>query len=404
MIRSKQIIYPLRYVPLSFQRSDRVEKEFVTNLSDFLGGGVVVQAIGRARAGLYLLAKLGLRDRKRRIIMSPYTIPDVVNMVKFAGAEPVFVDCLKGSTNLNLDQLADLIDYTVCAVIVTHYHLNQDMEAIRKICAVKGVMLIDDCALALGGTEPKGCIGATADASVLSFSGFKPLNFFWGGAVTTRSTALGRRILDEAAGWSRLHWTDYGDQFMKVLKYDFATRGSIFSTFIFPRLRRMVLGGENQEILPLVRIESTKIDRTILSRPSRHAFAEWSRKLKSVGDFLRHRRTIAAIYDRRLEGFLVGRETSAEIRAQSCWLNYPIAVKPERRTEIYKRVIAQGMDIGLSLYPNVHEIPGFTGIAGRSENVAVLVRSTIYLPTHPRISAEYATRLADVVASAISSE
>ena len=82
-------------------------------------------------------------------------------------------------------------------------------------------------------------------------------------------------------------------------------------------------------------------------------------------------------------------------------MNYPLSVDLERRAEIYKAILAQGMDIGLSLYPNVHEMPGFTNIEGRSENVARLVRSVIYLPTHPRISEEYATRLADVVASAI---
>jgi perosamine synthetase len=401
MTRSKQIIYPIRYANLSFSSNDSAEEDFASNLSAFLGGRTSVQAIGRARAGLYLLAKLAVRDRRRRIIMSPYTIPDVVNMIKFAGAEPVFVDCLRGSTNLNLDQLADLIDDSVCSVVVTHYHLNQNMNAIRAICASKNVMLVDDCALALGATEPGGCIGSTADASVFSFSGFKPLNFFWGGAITTRSAEVGRRVSEEVAQWPRLDRAQYRDQVLKVLKYDLATRDSIFSTLTFPLLRRAALKGDDNEILPLVRIESTEIDKTILSRPSRDAFAEWNRKLGSVSDFVRHRRTIAAIYDRRLGSFLVGKETSPEIRAGSCWVNYPIKVEPERRTEIYKDVLAQGMDIGLSLYPNVHEMPGFTNIAGRSENVANLVRSMIYLPTHPRMSEEYAIQLADVVASAM---
>jgi dTDP-4-amino-4,6-dideoxygalactose transaminase len=401
MTRPKQIIYPIRYVNLSFNSNDSTEEKFVSNLAVFLGGHVSVQAIGRARAGLYLLAKLAVRDHKRRIIMSPYTIPDVVNMIKFAGAEPVFVDCLRNSTNLNLDQLADLIDDTVCAVIVTHYHLNQNMDAIRTICAGRDVMLVDDCALALGATEINGRIGSTTDASVFSFSGFKPLNFFWGGAISTRSAELNLRVSQEVAQWSRLSGPNYHGQILKVLIYDLATRDSIFSMLTFPRFRRAVLKGDDKEILPLVRVESTEIDKTILSRPSRQAFEEWNRKMGSVAESVKHRRSIAAIYDRRLGSFLVGKETSPEIRSGSCWVNYPISVEPERRTEIYKNVLTQGMDIGLSLYPNVHEMSGFTGIAGRSENVANLVRSVIYLPTHPRISEEYATQLADVVASAM---
>ena len=130
------------------------------------------------------------------------------------------------------------------------------MDAIRSICASKEVMLVDDCALALGAAEVNGRIGSTADASVFSFSGFKPLNFFWGGAITTRSSEVGRRVSEEVAHWSRLDRSHYRGQVLKVLKYDLATRDLIFAAFTFPRLRRMVLKGDDNEILPLVRVES----------------------------------------------------------------------------------------------------------------------------------------------------
>ncbi len=105
--------------------------------------------------------------------MSPYTIPDVVNMIKFAGAEPVFADCVKDSTNLDLDQLANILDETVCAVVVTHYHINQDMDAIRDVCTPKDVMLIDDCALALGATEDAGRYGCNVRRECLQFFWFQ---------------------------------------------------------------------------------------------------------------------------------------------------------------------------------------------------------------------------------------
>ena len=88
MARPKQIIYPIKYFSFSVKPDDSAEEGFASKLSAFLGGRTYVQAIGRARAGLYLLAKLAVRERKRRVIMSPYTIPDVVNMVKFAGGSP----------------------------------------------------------------------------------------------------------------------------------------------------------------------------------------------------------------------------------------------------------------------------------------------------------------------------
>jgi dTDP-4-amino-4,6-dideoxygalactose transaminase len=42
--------------------------------------------------------------------MSPYTIADIVNMVRFAGGEPVFVDFAPKSTNVDLGHLQTLID------------------------------------------------------------------------------------------------------------------------------------------------------------------------------------------------------------------------------------------------------------------------------------------------------
>ena len=71
-------------------------------------------------------------------------------------------------------------------------------------------------------------------------------------------------------------------------------------------------------------------------------------------------------------------------------MNCPIHVDPERRTAIYKKIFSSGFDVGLSLYPNVHELEGFKHVPGRSKNVSRLVRSVITLPTHPRISEEYA--------------
>ena len=142
----------------------------------------------------------------------------------------------------------------MCAVLVTHYHLNQNMAAIRAICTGKDVMVIDDCALALGATEVNGLIGSTADASVFSFSGFKALNYFWGGAITTRSAELGRRVSEEVAQWSRFDWSHYRGQFPKLLTYDLATRASVFSALTFLWLRRSVLKRQDKEVLPLVRV------------------------------------------------------------------------------------------------------------------------------------------------------
>ena len=403
MSRAKQIIYPLQYFRSSLRRDGASEESFEAKLASYLSCNVRVKAIGRARAGLYLLAKDTVSGKRNKVILSPYTIPDVINMIRFAGGEPVFVDALPNSTNVDLDHLSELIDERTCCVIVTHYHFNQSrMKEIRDLLASKDILLFDDCALALGGSTFEGRIGSCTDGSVFSFSGFKALNFFWGGAVSTRSAELANRVSAEVEKWPRLRLVQYSEQIAKIVKYDLMTRNVVFSTLTFPLLRWRALRRQG-ELLPMVRVDTKELDATILSRPSSQAIREWDRKLGLVDQFIHHRRAIAAIYNRVLHDRLISRETAAEVREGSCLVNYPICVDPELRTDIYKKIIASGFDVGLSLYPNVHEMQGFDKIAGRSQNVSRLVRSVITLPTHFRISEEYAARLADVVKDALCS-
>lgn len=400
LTRPKQIIYPLRY----FGRTKVTESALEQRLASFLGNDTNVMLLGRARAGIYILTKLAIRGSRRRVILSPYTIPDVINMVKFAGGEPVFVDFLPRSTNIDVQHLSKLLDERTCCVLVTHYHFNQSaMDVIFRLCAANNVMLIDDCALSFCRPPSGARTSRTTDASVFSFSGFKTLNFFWGGAVATGSPELARRLSSEIDEWPRLRRRQYGRQMLNTFKYDLLTRKVVFPSLTFPLLKRRVERRQG-DILPMARVDSTRLDETILSRPSLQAIAEWDRKLGTVDEFVRHRRSIAAIYISELQDHLVAGETSTEVRNASCLVNCPIHVDPERRGAILQNIFANGFDVGVSLYPNVHELPGFDQIAGRSNNVAQLVRSVITLPTHPRISEEYASRLSKVVRRAIQSE
>jgi dTDP-4-amino-4,6-dideoxygalactose transaminase len=388
----------MRYLrPWLFQDRNADDK-FQHSLSCHLGGGVETICVGRARAGIYLLAKQAVRGPRRRFILSPYTIPDVINMVRFGGGEPVFVDCVPESTNIDVGQLADLIDDQTAAVMVTHYHQNQDRsDEILDICHQRGVAYYDDCALAIGAQSGDLAIGKTTDASVFSFSGFKTLNFFWGGAITTKSQSLAHDLRAEVDEWPRLRSTQYRKQVAKIATHHGAANKLLFPTVVFPIMSSSIRAGQIVDTLPMSRIESVRLDDTILSRPSLAALGEWNRKLDSVNMIVGHRRSIRAIYDEYFAPISVSRESSTTTKAGSSYVNYPIFVGPQRRNEVYKAILARGFDIGLSLYPNTHETAGFTDVPGYSSNVATLVRSVITLPTHTRLLPKYARHLADVI-------
>jgi perosamine synthetase len=396
LVLPKQIIYSMRYIRPWLNPDATSDERFCAAMSAFLGGTHVVP-IGRARAGLYLLAKNAIDMQRRRVIMSPYTILDVVNMVKFAGGEPVFVDFLPNSTNVDLKHLESLIDARAACVMLTHYHVSQDkLFDVAHMCRSSGIKLFDDCAICLGATIGGAPVGTLTDGSMFSFSGFKTLNYLWGGIVAIRDNDIFAAINAEVSRWDRLKITQYRKQAMKILQYAAAT-----SSILFPlafQLRRAFLSSRKiEDILPVSRLETVSLDQTIRSRPSLAALDEWIRKLPRIDDIVKHRRSIAEVYDRHFRDICVSSETADAIRSESAFVNYPIVVGQQRRDQVYRDILNRGFDVGLSLYPNVHETEGYTSIEGRTTNVSMLARSVLTLPTHTRVTPTYADELAVAV-------
>ncbi len=98
----------------------------------------------------------------------------------------MFVDLLPDSTNIDLDHLRTLLDDRTACVLVTHYHVNQNnMAEIARLCRDRGVALFEDCAICFGAEVAGRPAGTAGDAAVFSLSGFKIVNFFWGGFIVT---------------------------------------------------------------------------------------------------------------------------------------------------------------------------------------------------------------------------
>jgi perosamine synthetase len=401
-VSPKQILNHLKYITPLIYSDARCRACFEHELTSFLGGRVDVLTLGRARTGIYLLVKSVVRPNRNGVILSPYTIPDVIKMVQFAGGRPIFVDNLPRSTNVDLDHLSKLINPSIACVLTTHYHVTQNnLTEILVLCRSNDVPLFDDCALAIGTQYRGSYLGTCTDASVFSMSAFKTLNYFLGGAITTLSPAIFAAISQEVRQWPELRASQYVAAVIRTALYDFATKPLIFSCMTFPFRRRSV---HQRADLPAPRINNKTLDQSLLSRPSQAAMWELRRKLPSLVPQLAHRRSISTIYDLVLGDRFISDDTDTQVRRGSSFCNYPIFVDRQYRQAVYRSVIASGFDIGLSLYSNVHEMTEFKGVKGKSRNVSELVRSVLTLPTHSRITKEYAWRLAYTVSNAISVE
>lgn len=392
---AKQRIAPISYLRLMIGGTQQDEVRFCDAMHARFGAETHVFPLGRARAGIYLLTKFAVRNGRSKVLLSPFTIPDVVTMVILAGGEPVFYDFEANSTTCDIGQIKSLIDDRTACVMITHHHVNEPrLTEIARICRSHGAYLFDDCAIAFGGSIDGRPLGVLTDASIFSFSSFKFLNFFWGGMVTTRNEEIGRFLENAIKDWPLLSAQDYFRPARACLAYDLASSPLMFGTIVFPLIQRRARKFGIAQSLENMRIETTSLNSSLTSRPSLTAFAEWNRKLHKNDGWLAHRRFIARIYQRRLGDRMVSAKTEQSVFDGSCFVNFPVIVAEGRSDEVCRDMMLAGFDVGRSLYPNVHRHPKFSAAAGASDNVERLTRSSIYLPTHFGVSEEYAEAIA----------
>jgi perosamine synthetase len=397
----KHIIYPLNYLSgFATGNAGAAEVVFLEGAKKLLGMPQSGMPVGRARSGIYLLVKTLIRPKARKVLLSPYTIPDVVNMVLFAGGEPVFVDNAPRSTSMDVTKVQKAIDEETAVIMVTHHHTNQTRFAeLRAMCQRHNVALIEDCAISLGGSIDGYSVGTQSDGGIFSLSSYKFLNYFWGGLLVCRDANVRQQINSEVSSWPRFEPGEYRSQMFRTAKYDIATQPLVFDFLTAPLLRRRQRRTAEAQVNQQVRLESVELDASLLKRPAAAAFHAWSSKIDDVNRHLHHRRTIAAIYRQLLDEYLVSRTTDSNALDGSCWVNFPIWTGRQDRNRIYRELILSKLDVGLSLYPNVQEHEKFTQIPGESGNVAEMTNSVISLPTHPRVTRKYAEKLARKVRS-----
>ena len=154
-------------------------------------------ATSMARVAIYLVLK-NLIQRGQKVILSPYTISDVVNMVLCAGGVPLFADIEAGSScNIDADAVLDLLKThdDVGAVLVTHFYgLICNIRPILVACWERGIPVVEDAAQAFGATLDGSLAGTIGEVGIFSFGLLKNITGFVGGAVITKNRDLEAKI------------------------------------------------------------------------------------------------------------------------------------------------------------------------------------------------------------------
>ena len=188
--RYKIYVYPIKFLKTFFQSlfiaKNVINSNFESKLNQFLDSKNAL-FVNQARIGVFLTIKSIIeKTGKTEIIVSPYTIADVINMVILAGGEPVFVDIEEDTCNINHNLIEENITENCSAILVTHLHGRMcNMEPIKEIADKYSVYLIEDAAQSFGAKQNGQYAGTIGDVGIFSFGLYKNISSIYGGAVVS---------------------------------------------------------------------------------------------------------------------------------------------------------------------------------------------------------------------------
>jgi dTDP-4-amino-4,6-dideoxygalactose transaminase len=211
------------------------------------GGPVRCLAVNSATSGLHLALEACGVGRGDLVLVPSYTFTSTAEVVRYLGAEPVFVDSLPDGFHIDPKALEGTLERLAgglpaypprpgvsgglkaegfgprgraAAVVPVHYGgLPCDMEAIRDIARRYSLKIVEDAAHSFPSLIPGGpgrgdpaFAGTLGDAGVFSFYATKTITTGEGGMVACRDPALAARIsLMRSHGIDRSIWNRYTD-------------------------------------------------------------------------------------------------------------------------------------------------------------------------------------------------
>ena len=173
-------------------------------------GGRRSLAVSNGTVALHLALEalnIGAGDE---VLVPDFTFAASVNAIVYTGATPVLVDVDPLTWNIDVTKAAELITSKTKAIIPVHlYGLPCDMEVIQDLASAHNLLIVEDCAEALGSYYDGKPVGIFGDAATFSFYGNKTITTGEGGMIVFKDKAVAERaamLRDHGMQKTRRYW------------------------------------------------------------------------------------------------------------------------------------------------------------------------------------------------------
>lgn len=170
--------------------------EFEMKFMNFIKEGCATTT-SSCMASLHLASMYFLKPGDE-VLVPAQTHVATVHAIELVGATPIFVDCELITGNIDINQLKNKINKKTKAISVVHFvGIPVAMDEVCKIAKEHNLIVIEDCALALGAFYKNKHVGLWGNLGCFSFYPAKHITTGEGGMLISRD----KKVVDEIAAF-----------------------------------------------------------------------------------------------------------------------------------------------------------------------------------------------------------
>ncbi len=353
-------------------------------------------AVSSGRLGLHVLLKQLNLAPGSEVIVPAFNLFAVVEQFRGAGLVPRFCDVRRDDLNIDVEAAARLVTPKTRVLLVTHmFGHPADMRPLLDLARRHNLIVVEDCAHALGSQYHGRMVGTFGTAAIHSFSVLKLVTTFGGGMVTMDDDDLFEGVRCELARLNVERPRAAG--LMRAVTgsiMDIATRPFVFSFGAWPVLRML------RAVKPDIqqRMMTERPQRTAALTPKRvarmHPFQAMlgRRQLSRVERSIGRRGQVCRWLDEALTGIEQVRLLDHNRVGRHNGLYYGILADsaPELSAHLFRR----GIDSETSEYLNCADLEIYREYRTACPVAGDIQRRILRLPSYPSLSKRDAGRIA----------
>jgi dTDP-4-amino-4,6-dideoxygalactose transaminase len=382
--------------------SDIVEgkaiKKYEDEFSKYLGAKYAF-SFGAGRMAFYAILKSIGVETGDEVILPGYTCVVVPDAVIYCGAKPIYVDIDRNTLNMDLNKMQEKISPRTKVICAQHtFGSFCNMEEIMEIANQHHLIVVEDCAHALGAEYDEKKAGNFGHAAFFTTEQSKIISTGMGGIAVTNDELIAEKLKEIQESSDH-----YDKRTIRRIALQIVLLNLIYSPSIHFFTKYLSFLAYKFDIF----LESTTKEELEGKRPEKYPVKLSNiqakvglPQLRGIQSNLEHRRKIAKVYEGWLKthGYEVPADDNALYKPSYIRYWFLTADKEKLKRLFYRNNIQLGEWFECPIHPKNTTLNNVFYEDGSCPNAEYVVEHNVNLPTHLKIREDDAATILQLLA------